>query len=113
LILTPNGLLIDTPGLRGVGLFGAGDGEGLERTFKDVETLAAGCRFADCAHDTEPGCAVQSAIAAGELADRRLASFRKLSREQEWVAARTDARLAQERQRRWKAMVRQAGRSRP
>ncbi len=111
LIRYPGGVLIDTPGLRGVGLYG--DDEGLHRAFADVEELAEMCRFADCAHGAEPGCAVIEAIEDGRLEARRLDSYRRLQRESEWMAARTDARLAQERLRRWKSLTRQAGTPRP
>ncbi|TDD26086.1 ribosome small subunit-dependent GTPase A [Actinomadura sp. KC06] len=102
--LPGGGVLIDTPGLRGVGLFEAS--EGLERTFADVEELAAGCRFGDCAHRTEPGCAVLAAVEDGTLPRRRLDSYRKLLRENEWAASRTDARLRAERENRWKSVSR-------
>ncbi|MFC9994659.1 ribosome small subunit-dependent GTPase A [Nocardia sp. NPDC127526] len=98
--LPTGGTLIDTPGLRSVGLWDAA--EGLGRTFSDVESLAAECRFADCAHSTEPGCAVRAAIESGELPQRRLDSYRKLSRENEWMAARTDNRLRAERDKAWR-----------
>ncbi|TQS39726.1 ribosome small subunit-dependent GTPase A [Cryptosporangium phraense] len=91
------GVLIDTPGLRGVGLYDASDG--LTLAFADVEALAGGCRFTDCGHASEPGCAVRAAIDAGQLPERRLESYRKLLRENEWAAARTDARLRAERRR--------------
>lgn len=91
LALVPGGgVLIDTPGLRGVGLWLVE--AGLERTFADLEELAASCRFHDCEHDTEPGCAVQDALADGVLTWRRLESWRKLEREARWMAARHDAR---------------------
>ena len=96
------GVLIDTPGLRGVGLWDAE--EGLSLAFADIDALAEACRFGDCAHDTEPGCAVRAAIEAGALPARRLESYRKLIRENEWAAARTDARLRAERRARWKVM---------
>ncbi|WP_432545521.1 ribosome small subunit-dependent GTPase A [Kineococcus sp. SYSU DK004] len=97
-------VLLDTPGLRGVGV---GDlDEGLERTFSDVEDLAVDCRFADCRHDGEPGCAVAAAVDAGVLDGRRLVSLRRLEREREFFASRTDARLRAERARRWKAVAR-------
>jgi ribosome biogenesis GTPase len=89
------GALIDTPGLRGVGIHDAE--EGLSLAFADIDALAVDCRFVDCAHDTEPGCAVRAAIDAGLLPARRLDSYRKLVRENEWAAARTDARLRSER----------------
>ncbi|TMQ84648.1 ribosome small subunit-dependent GTPase A [Actinomadura soli] len=115
--LPGGGVLIDTPGLRGVGLFEAS--EGLERTFADVEALAARCRFGDCEHRTEPGCAVLAAVENGTLPRRRLDSYRKLLRENEWAASRTDARLRAERDNRWKTirkaqrqMYRERGRDR-
>ncbi|WP_236009993.1 ribosome small subunit-dependent GTPase A [Actinomadura physcomitrii] len=102
--LPGGGVLIDTPGLRGVGLFDAGGG--LRRAFADIEELAAGCRFGDCAHRTEPGCAVLAAVAGGSLARRRLDSYRKLQRENAWIASRTDARLRAEQRDKWKAVSR-------
>ncbi|SFC38647.1 ribosome small subunit-dependent GTPase A [Streptomyces aidingensis] len=89
--LPGGGVLIDTPGLRGVGLWDAG--EGVHRAFADIEELAAGCRFTDCAHRTEPDCAVLAAVADGRLGERRLESYRKLLRENARLAARADARL--------------------
>jgi ribosome biogenesis GTPase len=88
--LPRGGVLIDTPGLRGIGLFDAAGG--LEQTFAEIERLARDCRFGDCAHETEPGCAVRAAIDAGALTVRRLDSYRKLQRENDWTAARSDAR---------------------
>jgi len=70
------GAVLDTPGLRGVGLFDSVDG--LNRAFADIDGLAQLCRFQDCAHVGEPGCAVTAALAAGELTPRRLQSWRKL-----------------------------------
>lgn len=96
------GVLIDTPGLRGVGLWDAHDGVG--RAFSEIEALAAECRFHDCGHDSEPDCAVLAAIEDGTLAHRRLESYRKLLRENERLAARTDARLRAEHKQRFKQM---------
>ncbi|SEH03960.1 ribosome biogenesis GTPase [Nonomuraea solani] len=101
--LPGGGVLIDTPGLRGISLYDATDG--LEQVFAEIERLAQDCRFGDCGHDTEPGCAVQAALQAGELTERRLASYRKLQRENVWAAARTDARLRGERTNRQKAIT--------
>ncbi|MCZ1006660.1 ribosome small subunit-dependent GTPase A [Streptomyces lydicus] len=98
--LPGGGVLIDTPGLRGVGMWDAGSG--LARTFSDVESLAEGCRFHDCAHEAEPGCAVQEAVEGGELPVRRLESYRKLLRENQRIVAKTDARLRAEIRRDWK-----------
>jgi ribosome biogenesis GTPase / thiamine phosphate phosphatase len=82
--LPSGGVLLDTPGLRQLGLW-SGE-EGLAATFADIETLAAGCRFRDCAHTGEPGCAVAAAVADGRLSARRLAGFAKLRRELEHQA---------------------------
>lgn len=101
LVLVPDGgAVIDTPGLRGVGLFDADDG--LAATFADIAALTERCRFTDCAHDSEPDCAVLAALDSGELSQRRLDSWRKLQREQAWMAARKDARLRAEQIRVWK-----------
>ncbi|MDG9702367.1 ribosome small subunit-dependent GTPase A [Streptomyces sp. DH37] len=98
--LSGGGVVIDTPGLRGVGLWDAEEGVG--RAFADVEELARACRFHDCAHTTEPGCAVLAAVGEGVLPERRLDSYRKLLRENQYLAARTDARLRAELRRDWK-----------
>src|SRR5262249_54822956 len=74
--LPGGGAVLDTPGVRGVGLFDAA--AGLDRAFADITTLAEGCRFDDCAHDREPDCAVLAAVAEGRLSPRRLASWRRL-----------------------------------
>ncbi|MFF2501826.1 ribosome small subunit-dependent GTPase A [Streptomyces sp. NPDC058067] len=100
LVLPAGGVLIDTPGLRGVGLYDAEAGVG--QVFAEIEALAEGCRFHDCAHDAEPGCAVMAALDEGTLAPRRLDSYRKLLRENQRLAARTDARLRDEMRRVWK-----------
>ncbi|TLQ43041.1 ribosome small subunit-dependent GTPase A [Streptomyces marianii] len=99
LVLPGGGVLIDTPGLRGVGLFDAGTGVG--QVFSEIEDLAADCRFHDCAHESEPGCAVLAALADGSLPERRLDSYRKLVRENRRIVAKTDARLRAEIRRDW------------
>ncbi|KUO16066.1 GTPase RsgA [Streptomyces dysideae] len=100
LALPGGGVLIDTPGLRGVGLWDAETGVG--QVFAEIEELAQRCRFHDCAHESEPGCAVQAAIDSGELPVRRLESYRKLIRENQRIVAKTDARLRAEIRRDWK-----------
>ncbi|ALO97020.1 Putative ribosome biogenesis GTPase RsgA [Streptomyces hygroscopicus subsp. limoneus] len=100
LALPSGGVLIDTPGLRGVGLFDAGTGVG--QVFTEIEELAERCRFQDCAHESEPGCAVRSAVDNGELPQRRLESYRKLLRENQWIVAKTDARVRAELRREWR-----------
>ncbi len=98
------GVLIDTPGLRRVGLFDAADG--LAAVFDEIQQLAAACRFVDCRHEREPDCAVLAAVESGELPARRLDSYRRLLRESAWAAARADARLRAERANEHKAIVR-------
>ena len=108
------GAVIDTPGLRGAGLWAVEDG--VERVFADVQALAAACRFADCGHNGEPGCAVAAALADGTLHERRWESYLKLVREAAWIASRTDARLRAERRREWKVIhkeMRRSGGARP
>lgn len=100
LALPGGGVLIDTPGLRGVGLWDAETGVG--QVFSEIEELAEKCRFHDCAHEAEPGCAVRGAVEAGDLPERRLESYRKLLRENQWIVAKTDARLRADLRREWK-----------
>ncbi len=100
LALPGGGVLIDTPGLRGVGLWDAGSGVG--QVFAEIEEIAQDCRFHDCAHDSEPGCAVRDAIETGDLSERRLDSYRKLLRENQRIVAKTDARLRAEIRKDWK-----------
>ncbi|MDG9726731.1 MULTISPECIES: ribosome small subunit-dependent GTPase A [unclassified Streptomyces] len=100
LAMPGGGVLIDTPGLRGVGLWDASTGVG--QVFAEIEELARGCRFHDCAHESEPGCAVVVAIDTGELSVRRLESYRKLMRENQRIIAKTDARMRAELRKEWK-----------
>lgn len=100
LVLPSGGVLIDTPGLRGVGLWDAEAGVG--QVFSEIEELAAKCRFHDCAHEAEPGCAVRAAIEDGSLPERRMDSYRKLLRENQRIVAKTDARVRSEIRRDWK-----------
>ena len=87
------------------------DGEGVSRTFPDIEELVVACRFTDCSHETEPGCAVQEAIGDGRLEERRWHSWRKLQREAEWIATRSDPVARAAARKRWAATGR-AGRAR-
>ncbi|SEC13328.1 ribosome biogenesis GTPase [Streptomyces sp. 2131.1] len=100
LVLPTGGVLIDTPGLRGVGLWDAGVGVG--QVFSEIEELAEECRFHDCAHEAEPGCAVRAAIEDGTLPERRFDSYLKLLRENQRIVAKTDARVRAEIRRDWK-----------
>jgi ribosome biogenesis GTPase len=101
-------LVIDTPGLRELQFW---DGD-VSAAFEDIEALAAECRFRDCAHASEPGCAVLGAVDDGSLELDRLRSWRKFQRELESIAARTDRRLRAARKKRWKEIAAHA-RQRP
>ena len=98
--LPGGGVLIDTPGLRGLKLWD--HGEGVTTTFADVAELAADCRFNDCRHETEPGCAVLAAIADGTIEQVRVDDWRKLQRELEYQRSKQDQHLARQRKREWK-----------
>jgi ribosome biogenesis GTPase / thiamine phosphate phosphatase len=101
----PHGaLLIDTPGLREVGLWDAEDG--VHAVFDDIESLTTGCRFTDCRHETEPGCAVRAAAADGSVAPDRLTAWRRLRRELEHDARSSDRIAAAEEKARMKARQR-------
>lgn len=101
LVILPNGsLIIDTPGMRELHLWEGSSS--MDVAFQDIESLAAGCRFADCSHQKEPGCAIQSALAEGQLEPERFASFRKLQKELAYMERKTDAAAARAERDRWK-----------
>jgi ribosome biogenesis GTPase len=103
LVLLPGGgVLVDTPGMRELGLIE--DEGGVEATFGDIAELALACRFNDCQHESEPGCAVLAALATGVLDRDRHASYRKLQREIAAAERRRDPILAAEERRRWKTI---------
>lgn len=104
IVLPDGGLVIDTPGLRAVGMWDTL--EGLDQAFSDVAELAEACRFADCLHLTEPGCAVIAAVEAGELPERRLESYRELQAEIRHVAGERDLRAREEKKRADKQLAR-------
>jgi ribosome biogenesis GTPase len=106
LVLPGGGLVIDTPGLRELQLWDVGSAA-LDATFADVEELAADCRFGDCTHVHEPGCAVLAAVETGELEGERLHSWRKLQRELHAIAIRHDALLRKAELRKWKLRARE------
>jgi ribosome biogenesis GTPase len=103
LILLPTGgVVLDTPGIRELQLWDAD----LEQTFGDVEEVARRCRFSDCAHDQEPGCAIREALEEGSLSQERWQSFVKLQRELAAVEVRRNHLLRQEKVREYKIRAR-------
>jgi len=99
----PSGaLVIDSPGLREIQILAGEDA--LAEAFADVEALAAQCRFRDCRHEAEPGCAVRAALESGRLDPGRFAGWKKISREVAFLAAREDPRVAAEQAQRWKTI---------
>jgi len=103
IVLPGGGLVIDTPGMREIGLWT--DGDALRRTFEDIEALAAGCRFRDCAHQAEPGCAVRQAVADGELDADRLDSYHRLQKEAAYLERRRDQSAARVERDKWKKIA--------
>jgi ribosome biogenesis GTPase len=101
--LPQGGMIIDTPGLREAQLWEGEDALG--NIFEDIELLALQCRFTDCAHDTEPGCAIKAALGAGSLDAARFQSFVKLQRELRFVAAKSDVRLRIDERKKWKQLA--------
>ena len=105
LFVLPHGaLLIDTPGLRELQLWDAA--KGVSQTFADIDVLAAECRFGDCRHEGEPGCAVRAALNAGTLEEARLENRRKLLREQEFLRRKLDPEARHEEKERIKRLYR-------
>jgi ribosome biogenesis GTPase len=107
LVLRDGALLVDTPGLRELQLW-EGD---LDRAFADIAELASQCRFNDCAHATEPDCAVRAALDDGTLDSARYASYRKLERELRSLEARRSTRAQRELERRWRQRTREVRRA--
>ncbi len=108
LILAPSGALVmDTPGMRELQLWDVA-ADSLDTTFTDIAALTAHCRFTDCSHRSEPGCAVQAALDDGTLDFDRWQSFQKLQREQAHAARKADPRLARETRDQWKKINRAA-----
>jgi ribosome biogenesis GTPase len=106
LIPLPGGaLVIDTPGMRELQLW-EGD-QGLQATFPEIEELAAACRFRDCTHAEEPGCAVREALTEGRLAEDRFESFLRLRRELAYLARKEDQRAAAAEREKWKKINRE------
>ncbi len=95
-------MLIDTPGIRAIEVAGAD--EGIQTAFDDITDLASTCRFSDCRHEGEPGCAVRAAVADGRLSEDRLTSHRKLERELAHAERKGDPRAQAEERKRWKSI---------
>lgn len=107
LVLLPGGgILIDTPGMRELQLWDTG--EALAGAFQDLDALARECRFRDCRHAGEPGCAVVAAVEQGDLSPLRLENYRKLQAEQAHAARQQDQRAQLEQKRRWKILTKAA-----
>lgn len=101
ILLESGGMLIDTPGMRELQLWSEDD-SAVSGTFEDVERLIARCRFGDCRHETEPGCAVRAALEEGLLDPARYESYLKLQRELRFLERRQDQRLSQVEKEKWK-----------
>jgi len=109
LILLPSGsVVIDTPGLREIQAWTADDNS--LSAFYDIEILAEKCRFTDCTHQNEPGCAVIEAVNQGSLNSNRLQNYHRLKREQDYLIARQEGRVRLERKERWKKISKMAKR---
>jgi ribosome biogenesis GTPase len=107
--LPGGGLLLDTPGIRELGLWD--DGPGLAAAFSDVEATAARCRFTDCTHDHQPGCAIEAAVLSGELTAERMAGWHKLLLEERHQALERDVIARRAERKRW-AVIGRAGAAR-
>ncbi|MCE5224152.1 ribosome small subunit-dependent GTPase A [bacterium] len=99
-LLPEGGLLLDTPGLREIQLWG--DTAGLSSTFADIESLSQDCRFQNCQHESEPGCAVKDAIEKGKLPQERLDSYHKLQKELQYQSSRENYWELEARRKKWK-----------
>lgn len=103
LILLPSGgCLIDTPGMRELQLWRKDDN--LDKSFADIESLAEDCRFSDCSHESEPGCAVDHAIESGEISVERLRNYKKLKLELSYLERKADAGAERAEREKWKAV---------
>jgi ribosome biogenesis GTPase len=106
LVLLPKGgLLIDTPGMREIQLWG--DAESLNASFSDIVELGLNCKFRDCRHEAEPGCAVNTALSEGVLDAARFESYKKLQKEIAYLARRKDDSLQREETKKWKKISRE------
>ncbi|WLD93946.1 ribosome small subunit-dependent GTPase A [Alkalihalobacillus sp. AL-G] len=102
-LMPQGGLMIDTPGMRELQLWNSS--EGLSESFRDVEGLAELCKFRDCQHEGEPGCAVNAAIELGELTDERYSAYKKLQRELAYLERKNNQRAQQQEKAKWKKIT--------
>lgn len=102
-LLPQGGLLIDTPGMREVQVWAGEDS--LQETFADIEMLTSQCRFRNCRHDDEPGCAIQQALEDGSLDESRLLNYQKLQKELHYLTRKQDQRLQLDEKTRWKQIT--------
>ncbi len=100
IILPSGGLLIDTPGMREIQMWSAN--EGLQETFADITSIVTLCRFRDCQHQNEPGCAVQQAIHDGQLDARRFRNYQKLQQELHYLNRKKDQKASLVEKEKWK-----------
>lgn len=107
--LPHGGLILDSPGIREL-QFWAHEGADVDHAFPEIEALSASCAFRDCTHNAEPGCAVQGALASGEIEDARWRSYLKLRRELRHAAAQTDDNLRRAEKQRWKKLCKEVKR---
>lgn len=103
IILPSGGLLIDTPGMREVQMWAGADG--LQETFADIESLATVCRFRNCKHEKEPGCAVQQALLDGTLDEERLKNYQKLQQELDYLSRKQDQKAYLAEKEKWKKIT--------
>ncbi len=102
IFLPTGGLLIDTPGMRELQLWRRDDN--LDKSFADIDEFAVGCRFSDCSHETEPGCAVIAAVERGDLSEERINNYMKLKKELTYLDRKTDVQAEQAERKKWKAI---------
>ena len=102
IFLPTGGLLIDTPGMRELQLWQRDDN--LDKSFADIEEISEGCRFSDCSHETEPGCAVIAAVESGVLSEERINNYMKLKKELTYLDRKTDVQAEQAERKKWKAI---------
>lgn len=106
ILLEKGGVIIDNPGMRELSLWDAG--EGLLEVFSDIEALALQCKFSDCMHETEPGCAIKKALSDGTLSEIRLESYRKLQKEIRAVERKKNPELMAAEKKKWKKIGKMA-----